>query len=228
MLVDIHTHSPESKTKNQLRFIVGKHSLGIHPWDLRAPFEITDYRKNFEEIRLLATPQMLAVGECGLDRRHVGIAPIELQEQVFKWHFDWASERQLPLIIHCVHAYSDLQKMLKQTHFKGKILLHDYAGNMEESKKFLLNNDCFFSFGKSLFREKSHAAAIFRALPLEKVFLETDGQCEYQLDEIYQKAQALLGIELPEIEKQMESNLISFFSDLHNISAADLIDNLRS
>lgn len=225
MLIDFHTHGLSTDKQNHLRFVMGKQALGIHPWELVAPFEEVLYEKKFQELKRNLNSSILAIGECGLDRRREGIAPIEMQERVFGWHMDWAINCQRPIIIHCVKAHSDLLKILKDKKFNGKMLLHNYGGNKEESEKFL-TYDCYFSFGRRLLEEKGKQAEIFKSLPLERLFLETDDQQEIKIEHLYQKAQSILGLDPKRLETIFEHNLVEFFSDLDNISPADVINNL--
>jgi len=225
MLIDFHTHSLDVENENDLRFVVGKNSLGIHPWELTAPFEENLYQKKFQQLKTQFHASILAIGECGLDRRRDGIAPIEMQARVLEWHMDWAKEMNRPIIIHCVKAHSDLLKILKDKKYKGKVLLHDYAGSLEEANKFLFY-DCYFSFGHRLFTQAR--ADVFKSLPVERLFLETDDQQKIKIKALYEKAQALLNIDQKSFELMIEENLASFFSDLDNISTADVINNLSS
>lgn len=225
MLIDFHTHGLSNEKQNYLRFVMGKQALGIHPWELIPPFEEALYEKKIQELKKNVNSSILAIGECGLDRRREGIAPIEMQGRVFGWHLDWAIESRRPVIIHCVKAQSDLLKILKDKKFNGKMLLHDYAGNKDESDKFLAY-DCYFSFGRRLLGGNSRQAELFKSLPVERLFLETDDQQEIKIEVLYQKAQAILGLDPKRLEALFEHNLVEFFSDLDNISPADIINNL--
>jgi TatD DNase family protein len=140
---------------------------------------------------------------------------------------DWALEVKRPLILHCVKAEADLLALLKAKKYKGRILLHDFAGNSEMAHAFL-KYDCFFSFGKRLFNPTTHAMAVMKLLPTDKVFLETDDQQEFSIKDIYQKACRELNIDEKKGEEIFFSNLVNFFSDLDNISTADIINNLRN
>lgn len=223
MLIDFHTHSLHVENQNSLRFVIGKNSLGIHPWELTDPFEENLYQKKFQQLKKQFHASLLAIGECGLDRRREAIAPIELQARVLEWHMDWAKEINRPIVIHCVKAHSDLLKILKDKKYKGKVLLHDYAGSVEEADKFL-SYDCYFSFGHRLF---NHARAeVFKSLPVERLFLETDDQQKIKIEALYEKAQSLLNVDQKKLEVIIEENLAEFFSDLDNISTADVINNL--
>jgi TatD DNase family protein len=219
MLIDIHTHHEAS---GDLAFVVGKHSLGIHPWDVISPFNKSALRKKMEELKSQFHSSILGIGECGLDRRHEGIAEISDQEEVVRWHMDWAVEVNRPLILHCVRAHSDLLKLLKEKNYKGKILLHDFAGNAEEVKAYL-KFDAYFSFGARLFKKED----VLSVVPLERVFLETDDQTEYSIAAIYAKASEILTTDQKMLEETMMENLKRFF-DFNDVSSADVINDLSS
>ena len=228
MLIDIHTHRKLNKqTSTELAFVVGVHSLGIHPWELTEPFNETFHYKKLIEFKSHFHSNILAIGECGLDRRREGLVEINIQEKVLGWHMDWALEVHRPLILHCVKAEADLLKVLKARHYKGRILLHDYAGNLKTAQAFL-DYDCYFSFGKRLFNPRTEASAVMKSLPSERIFLETDDQSDFSLIDIYQEAESQLGMDKQSIEDLFFSNFLKFFSDLNDISPADIINNLST
>ena len=227
MLIDIHTHNLQTQSDDQLRFIVGIHSLGIHPWELILPFSESKWNSKFLTLKNEFNSKTLAIGECGLDRRREGIVDCKTQEIVLGWQMDWALEVKRPLILHCVKAEADLLALLKTKKYKGRILLHDFAGNSEMANAFL-KYDCFFSFGKRLFNPTSHAVAVMKLLPMDKIFLETDDQQEFTIKDIYKKTCHELDIDEKKGEEIFYSNLENFFSYLDDISTADIINNLRS
>lgn len=226
MLIDIHTHHTRTELSNNLNLVVGIHALGLHPWKMTAPFELDSYQKKFREIKTKFNPRVLAIGECGLDRRREGIAEMPIQEKVLEWHMDWALEVKRPVIIHCVRSQSDLLKILKEKKYEGKIILHDFAGNLIEAEQFL-NYDCYFSFGPRLFNKTTKACLVLASLSPERIFLETGDQFEYKIDDIYKRASEVLNIDQNKLEDLFFQNLKGFFSDLDNISTSDLINNLR-
>lgn len=223
MLVDIHSH--QENAKNGLTFINGHHSLGIHPWDLKIPFSKSAVKEKFFLLKSKFHRGILAIGECGLDRRREGIASLENQKEVLRWHMEWAKEVKRPLIVHCVKANSDLLELLKEKKYNGKFLIHDYAGNLEEAKAFL-SYGSYFSFGKSLFRDDQKQAFILANLPRERIFLETDDQLKFSIDDIYEKAKEILGLTHKECEELFEKNL-SEFLNLDDVSSSDVINYLR-
>ena len=229
MMVDIHTHTHIQKVGNlnQLRFVVGKHSIGIHPWELIIPFDEILFAEKFLKLKKEFHPKVLAIGECGLDRRRTGIVDINIQEIVLELHMDWAQEVKRPLILHCVRAEADLLKILKARKYQGRILLHDFSGNLEAAQA-LLKYNCFFSFGRRPFNPDSHAAAVMKSLPKDKIFLETDDQTDFSIEDLYYKAAQLLKLDEKDCEELYLKSLENFFSNLDDISSADIIDDLRT
>jgi TatD DNase family protein len=224
MLIDIHTHITKLKSAGELSLIVGKDSLGIHPWELNASIDLSYFEKKFCVLRHSSSENTLAVGECGLDRKRSNIHSMENQIEVLNWHLDWSMNEKIPIIIHCVRSYSDLLQVLKAKRFMGKILIHDFSGNETEARH-LLKYDCYFSFGHRLFDSKLSAREMLRKIPLERVFLETDDQIKYSILDIYNKAAFILGLNFLDLEKKLEGNLNSFFSDLNNVRASNVVKN---
>lgn len=224
MLIDIHTHISSPKS-SQLRFLVGKHSLGIHPWELKKELSKESIEQQWLALKAKFSKEILAIGECGLDRARSDLASMDVQLEVLHQHLRWAQKVNLPVIIHCVRAYSDLLMLLKKIRFQGKILLHDYAGNLDEASK-LLAYDAYFSFGARVMDPKSKASVVLKNLPIERVFFETDDQTQWSLEQIYDKACELLKMDQGQLEEKMHDNLLTFFSDLKDVSPSDLIHNL--
>ncbi len=224
MLVDIHSHNDNNNKFQMFCFVVGKNSVGIHPWELSNKLDLIAIKERINKLKEKASPLVMAIGECGLDRRKKGLFLIEDQIKVLIWHLEWALLIKKPIIIHCVHAHSDLLEILKAKKYKGKILLHDFSGNILEAQAFLAY-DCYFSFGHRLFHNNSKTSEVFKQLPTDKIFLETDDQDKFTIEDLYQRAILLLKIDQKNLEILFEKNLECFFSDLNNICSADVIED---
>lgn len=122
--VDIHTHRlpqvpgtaiancyPETFSPQS----GGWYSVGIHPWHIgRSGGEhsgvegaVASRVCGLEE--LVRHPQVLAVGEAGLDK--LADAPMDLQVEVFRCQACLAEEVGKPLVIHLVKAVDELLKV---------------------------------------------------------------------------------------------------------------------
>lgn len=216
MFIDAHTHQ---KDPIYLSLIMGKHALGIHPWDVLAPFNGESLRRKFIEI---AEEKMLAIGECGLDRAREGLANIEEQAEVLKWHFDLARKNKLPLIIHCVRAHSDLLGILKKHKWQAPFMLHDFSGNEKQIAEYL-KFQAYFSLGKRVFKDH----LLLRSIPKERLLLETDDQSDVGIDLLYKEAAAVLNLPISEFEEQLEKNFLTFFSETYDVRSPDFIKNFR-
>ena len=177
-------------------------SLGIHPWHVHKTnidWALAQIEKNHAQI--------IAIGECGLDRAIQ--TTIELQLTTFHKQIELAIQYRLPVIVHCVKAYSDFAGIAKQ-YPNVKFVLHGFSGN-EETLQMLLNfkNVCF-SVGKYLFNEASNASLLIGKIPINHLFLETDTS-KYLISEIYQKAAQILEIEETVLKNQIFDNFANLF-----------------
>jgi TatD DNase family protein len=220
LYIDIHTH--HASTHSTFCLLVGDHVKGLHPWDLSKDLHMEDAKRRFEDLQ---GQPMLAIGECGLDRRRVGIYSIGEQLEVFSWHVELAKKLKKPLVVHCVHAESDLLAFLKNQKFLGPILLHDFKGNSRSLDHFK-NYDVYYSFGARLFRDDKKYLDFFKQVPLQKLFLETDDQIQYSIQDIYSKACEILSIPESLFSGQMEKNLKRFFGYADDVCTADIVKDL--
>lgn len=217
MYIDAHSH----QKSNETQILVGRDTLAFHPWELSLPFDRKTFDQQWEK-KKTDNPNAIAIGECGLDRAHEGIASIEDQVYVLLKHFELAQERDLPIILHTVRAYSDLLAILKKIKFRRPILLHAYGGNdyeMQELSKYPV----YFSYGARLFNTDK----MIKITPLDRLLLETGDQGEYSIAEIYLKASESLGLSVNELQERVQKNFLTFFGKLDDVSAADFIQDLH-
>lgn len=194
MLINIHTHNRTNK-ENQLEIVVDEDTVGIHPWNLNKDYDFSKAKK-----------KCLMIGETGLDRTDQYKDTIEDQKANLIFHFKLAEKFNLPIVVHCVRAHSDLLGILKKINFKGKILLHDFTGNIAQINSYL-KYDVYFSFRRNF--EK------LPMIPVSRIFLETDDQFAFSIEDIYRLAQ------IP--ESQFEKNLLEFFSNSQDVSSSDIV-----
>ena len=182
------------------------YSAGLHPWHIGKVNE----EACFQAIEL-ATKQknMLAVGECGLDR--VIETDYEIQELYFIRQKDIAVKYAKPLIIHCVRAYSDLMKLKKATRSEIPWILHGFNGNQETTFN-LIRNGFYFSIGEALLKNQMKSEVV-RIIPSDRLFLETDDQ-KISIQEIYSIASKLQGIEEVELTETIFNNFKAVFGDI--------------
>jgi TatD DNase family protein len=128
-------------------------------------------------VKLADHPRVVAVGETGLDR-YWDYTPFALQQEYFDRHLSLSQERNLPIVIHCRDAASDLMPMLRraaaQAPLKG--ILHAFSGDARMAAECLeLGLHVSFAgnvtYKNKKFEQLRLAAA---AVPLDRLLIETD------------------------------------------------------
>ncbi|OHA64549.1 MAG: hypothetical protein A2672_01055 [Candidatus Wildermuthbacteria bacterium RIFCSPHIGHO2_01_FULL_49_22b] len=150
------------------------------PW---MTFETNGEEFSYEKYRELGRREKaVAIGECGLDYytepkgREKREAQRAKQKAALAQQVRLAQELNLPLIFHCRKAHEDLIEFLWP--HKGAIrgVAHCYTGDMKQAEKFF-ELGLFFGFNGLIFKEVPalpDPTEIIKALPLERIVLETD------------------------------------------------------
>ncbi len=142
-------------------------SIGVHPWDAEK-ISVEKIKPLFEQFK--SACNVVAVGECGLDR--VRKVDLKKQREVFLAQLELASENSLPVVIHCVRAWSDLFPIM-QMFTTLTYILHDFRANVFQTTK-LLEYDTYFSFGKSILKPSEKIKEVLGIIPKERILIETD------------------------------------------------------
>jgi TatD DNase family protein len=215
--IDIHTHHVKEDGNVQVLNVFAQDlplvepdyffSAGLHPWHI----EKVNPEECIQKIDRAATQKnMLAIGECGLDRSiKVDFA---IQEQCFKQQILIAEKHDKPLIIHCVRAYSDLLKQKKESKSGLPWIIHGYRGNLETTLS-LIKHEFYFSVGEQLLKDDSKHE-VFHSIPLERLFLETD-ESEWSIARIYSTAAQVLRLDENELTQTIANNFTSVFGSGH-------------
>lgn len=107
------------------------YSAGVHPWWINS-----DWQTLWKGVELWAVhPQVVALGECGLDLLHDGDWVV--QEMVFLRHLILAEELHLPVTIHCVRAFDRLLRLRKTVRPQMKWTVHGFRGKPQLARQLL-------------------------------------------------------------------------------------------
>lgn len=215
--IDIHTHSwanrhTVTEVYNLLSTNIDEiaiennkyYTVGIHPWHVNSEFIIEKIKKVCER------SNVLAIGEIGIDRA-IDI-PIEKQTDYFIKQLQLAITLNKPVVIHSVKAYSDVLAVLKKTKPIIPIIFHDYNDTFQTYKQ-LIKYNTYFSFGFRLMNITSKAYRTFKKIDIERIFLETDTYI-LSIEEVYNKAAKIRGIETEDLLKQCFLNFNNCFTRL--------------
>ena len=124
---------------------------------------------------LVSDPQVVAVGETGLDR-YWDYAPIELQRDFFARHVDLARAHDLPFVVHCREAESDIVEFLTEAAERGPLrgVMHSFCGS-EDTARRCLELGLHISFaGMLTFKKNDELRRIAAEIPTERLLVETD------------------------------------------------------
>ena len=143
-------------------------SFGLHPWKKRP-----DHWQE-ELLHFLDNIPHACVGECGLDR-WIENHNITLQKEIFITQLEIATQRNLPLSIHCLKAWGALIDILESHQLPERgFLIHSYGGSAELVPR-LAKLGAYFSFsGYFLHEKKSNILDVFKVVPPDRLLMETD------------------------------------------------------
>jgi len=144
-------------------------AIGMHPWHVNDA--ATDWQARF--LQALDRGARV-IGEVGLDQ-WIESHDLERQQAAFRWQLAQATQRNLPVSIHCLKAIGPLMETLRRdTLPKRGFHLHAYNGPVELIPE-LVELGAYFSFNAGQLRiVKSKTPERICAVPAERLLIETD------------------------------------------------------
>ncbi len=179
----------EPKTNRTVLDMCAKHehlypAVGIYPvdagcnaissdaWD--APFDPPEAFDVDEEIDWIESkiPEIIAIGECGLDRYWIDDEPTRReQERVLERFCELSVKHDIPLILHTRKAEQRTLEILKSMNVV-RADFHCYGGKLKLAKR-IADEGYYFSIPPVVERSGSFQA-LARSLPQELILTETD------------------------------------------------------
>ena len=140
-------------------------TAGVHPHDA------SDGLDGLEA--LLDEPEVVAVGECGLDY-HYDHSPRDVQRDVFARQIEFAHTHDLALVIHTREAWDDTFKVLAEQGVPSRTVFHCFTGGVDEATRALATG-AYLSFSGIVTFPSAHDVRAAAALcPLDRLLVETD------------------------------------------------------
>ncbi len=202
MLIDTHAHLDDSQFENDRELMIeraqnagihiitigttlqtsrraleiaNKHhlhcSLGIHP---HASAQC-DEKILAEFEKLSAAPEVVAIGEFGLDF-FKNYEPPEVQRRAFHLQLELVQKLKKPIVIHQRSAEAEIFQTLSQ--FSGlRGVIHSFTSSWEWAKKFLDLGFYLSVNGIITFAKDPALREAVEKIPLDRLLLETD--CPY-------------------------------------------------
>jgi TatD DNase family protein len=152
-------------------------TAGIHPHEA----QLADPAALGKLDDLLANPDVLAVGEIGLDY-YYDHSPRPQQKQAFAQQMEVAATRRRPIIIHCrpsegsSDAWDDTLEMIETAWVKTNLggILHCFTGEWEHARRALDYGFLISFAGNITFPRAENIREVAVKVPLDRMLIETD------------------------------------------------------
>jgi TatD DNase family protein len=140
-------------------------TAGVHP------HEAKDGTDGLEA--LLAEPEIVAVGECGLDY-HYDHSPRDAQREVFAAQIALAEAHGLALVIHSRSAWEDTFDVLAAEGVPARTVFHCFTGGAAEARRCLDLGAHISISGIVTFKTADDVREAVALCPPDRLLVETD------------------------------------------------------
>lgn len=169
--IDVASVSPMMKTYNRYPDFF-RVMMGLHPTSVKE-----DYLAQLTLLKeeLFTNPStFIGVGEVGLDY-YWDVSFKEEQLFALREQLRWAKELNLPVVIHCRDAYSDLADVLNEAEFSAvRGVVHSFTGNEQDLDKILSLQNWWIGINGIVTFKNSDLGEVIKKIPLERLLIETD------------------------------------------------------
>lgn len=140
-------------------------TAGVHP------HEAKDGLEGIED--LLPAPEVVAVGECGLDF-HYDHSPRDVQRDVFAAQIQMALAHDLALVVHTREAWAETFDILEAEGVPERTVFHCFSGGPDEARRCLDLGGVLSFSGIVTFPSATDLRAAAASCPLDRLLVETD------------------------------------------------------
>lgn len=143
--------------------------MGLHPCSVDANYR--EYLLNIYDF--LQQRNYAAVGEIGMDL-YWDKSTRKWQEDAFCTQCEWASEKQLPIVVHSREATLELIEILEQNRqWNISGVFHCFTGSVDEAHR-IIEMDFYLGIGGVVTFKNSDLRETLKQIPPERIVLETD------------------------------------------------------
>jgi len=140
-------------------------TVGLHPHDAVEGVDTI--------VDLLGAPEVVAVGECGLDY-HYDHSPRPVQREAFAAQIALARQHDLALVIHTREAWDDTFEILAAEPGPDRVVFHCFTGGPVEARRALAAGAYLSFSGVVTFKSAGDVRAAAALCPLDRMLVETD------------------------------------------------------
>ena len=148
-------------------------ALGLHPEDVKDNWQqdLATIHHAIENVYHSAHRKIVAIGEIGLD--YYWDKTYKSQQQLaFQEQLHWATQMNLPVMIHAREATEDMINILKE-HLGVQGVMHCFTGSYEVAKQYL-DMGFYLGIGGVLTFKNCKLKQVLENIPLDRILLETD------------------------------------------------------
>lgn len=207
MLINIHTHhikNLSSEIINSNNIIdPGYFSFGIMCDGIQNINPINIEKENHG---IINHKNCIAIGEIGLDKT-ISI-DLDKQKELFIKQIVISEKYEFPIILHCVKSWNEISVIRKEIKPKQPWVFHGFRKTNLVSS--VLQSGVLISIGTAILWDNKLQNCI-KNIPLDKLFLETDDDTNYSIEDVYRKVAMIKNISLHSLEKQILSNTKNTF-----------------
>ena len=147
-------------------------SGGGSPWGTPgARSEVSTQGEGWADRTPREHPKIVAIGECGLDYYYEH-SPKEEQIELLHFQLALAEKHNLPVIFHVRDAFDDFWPIYDTYRVRG--VIHSFSATSKELDQILKRNLLVGLNGIMTFTKNADQLAAAKAIPLDKLLLETD------------------------------------------------------
>ena len=146
------------------------HPTRAHELDSDARTELT---------RMVADTRCVAVGETGIDTYWLThdadtTAPLEVQEEAFRWHIDLAVDSSKALMIHNREGDAEVMRILDDAPRPKHVILHCFSSHLDVAREAIERGYVLSFAGNVTFKRNEELRAAAALAPVGQLLVETD------------------------------------------------------
>lgn len=128
---------------------------------------------------MAADERCVAVGETGIDTYWLkhdaeGTAPLEVQEEAFRWHIDLACESGKALMIHNREGDEEMLRILDSAPRPEHVILHCFSSPLDVAREAIERGYVLSFAGNVTFKRNDQLREAAALAPVGQLLVETD------------------------------------------------------
>lgn len=167
--IDIDSIDAMLETESQFPLIC-QAMMGLHPTSVK-----DDYAEQLSVIQLwLEKRDFIGIGEIGMDL-YWDKTFISEQKDVLAIQLKWASEKNMPVVIHTRDAFPEIFEVFNRVYdSRLRGVFHSFSGNVDDAARILEMPGFYLGINGVVTFKNSSLPAILEKTGIERLLLETD------------------------------------------------------